>query len=361
MPTLTSTWGGNRPERIGAGDSTMKVDGALRGYEIGELAGVAAAMERLGHNGVWMPEINHDPFLPLPAVAAATSRITVGTGIAIAFARSPMLLAYLGSDLQLATQGRFILGLGSQVRAHVTRRFSMPWSHPAARMRELISAVRAIWRSFETGDPLDFRGDFYSHTLMTPEFSPAPARFGLPPIFLAAVGERMTEVAGEVADGLFLHSFTTERYVREISLPTLERSLRNAGRERSEIDVVGLPFIATGMTEEQLIEAREATRRRIAFYGSTPAYRPVLELHGWGDLGDELHRLSVSSDPARWDRLVDLIDDEVLGTFAIVAEPAEVATAVADRFGGCFDRLRLNRPPLPEEPLSELVSALQVL
>lgn len=335
----------------------MKVDVALRSYEMSATAEAAANFEALGYDGVWTSEVAHDPFLPIPLIAASTSCISIGTGIAVAFARSPMLLAYLGSDLQTLSGGRFILGLGSQVKAHITRRFSMPWSQPAARMREMVMAIRAIWDAFETGERLSFDGNFYKHTLMMEEFSPGPSPFGWPPIFVAGVGPRMAEVAGEVADGLLLHSFTTERYVREVTLPAVERGLARAGRSRSDFTVVCQPFVVTGVTDAAVDEARDWVRRRVAFYGSTPAYRPVLEAHGWGDLGAELHRISRSDDPNRWERMPELVSDEILNTFAIVAEPQDLVGALASKFGD-VDRLRLNPTVLAPELAAPAIQAL---
>ena len=227
-----------------------------------------------------------------------------------------MTLAMLANDLQAATRGRFILGLGSQIKPHITKRFSMPWSHPAPRMRELILAIRAIWQTWETGEPLAFRGEFYTHTLMTPFFNPGPNEFGTAKILLAGVGEVMTEVAGEVADGFLAHAFTTERYLREVSLPALERGAAKAGKTRADLTVSYPGFVVTGADEASTLAADKGVRQQIAFYASTPAYRPVLELHGWGDLQSELNTLSKRGE---WVQMGELIDDDVLSAFAIVA------------------------------------------
>ena len=313
----------------------MKVDAPL-GPDLHLAPLSAARLESVGYGGVWSAEISHDPFLPLLRAAETTSTVELGTGIAVAFARNPMLVANIGWDLQAFSGGRFILGLGSQVRGHITRRFSMPWSRPAARMREFIAATRAIWASWEDGTRLDFDGEFYSHTLMTPMFDPGPNPHGTPKVFLAGVGELMTEVAGEVCDGFLCHAFTTERWLREVTLPALERGLGRSGRDLSQIEVSGPAFVVTGRDEAEMAASRAATAAQIGFYGSTPAYRGVLELHGWGDLADELHALSRNGG---WDRLGDLIDDEVLGAFAVVAEPAGVAAGLAERYRGVVDRI----------------------
>jgi probable F420-dependent oxidoreductase len=265
----------------------------------------------------------------------------LGTGIAVAFARNPMLVANVSDDLQRFSRGRFILGLGSQIKPHITKRFSMEWSRPAARMREFISATRAIWDSWHNGSRLDFRGDFYTHTLMTPMFDPGPSEYGPPKVFLAGVGELMTEVAGEVCDGFLCHGFTTERYLREVTVPALERGFALAGRSRDGFQISGPAFVVTGATEEDMAASAAATRSQIAFYGSTPAYRGVLELHGWGDLQDQLTALSKEG---RWTEMGDLIDDDILTTFAVVAEPARVAAELDARYGDVVDRIMFYAP-----------------
>jgi probable F420-dependent oxidoreductase len=252
-----------------------------------------------------------------------------------------MTLAVTANDLQTQSQGRFMLGLGSQIKPHIEKRFSMPWSHPAPRMRELILAIRAIWASWADGSRLAFRGEFYRHTLMTPMFDPGPNPFGNPPIFLAAVGEVMTEVVGEVADGMLAHGFTTERYLREVTVPALERGLARSGRQRSDLQISYPGMVVTGTDDEQMERAADATRKQLAFYGSTPAYRSVLELHGWGDLQGELNTLSKRG---QWDEMAKLIDDDVLHAFAVVTRPEGIAEAVRARFGDLVDRFTVYAP-----------------
>jgi probable F420-dependent oxidoreductase len=322
----------------------MKVDAMLRGTGLAELAAEAREREAAGIDGLWSYEGPHDPFLPLMPVAEHTSRVAVGTAIAVAFARTPMTMAYVANDLQAHSEGRFLLGLGSQVKPHIERRFGMPWSHPARRMREYVQALRAIWTAWSTGERLAFRGEFYSHTLMTPFFSPAPNRYGPPAVYLAAVGDQMTRVAGEVCDGLLPHAFTTERYLREHTLPVLEDGLAASGRARDGFTIAFSGFVVSGTTEEEMAAAARGVREQIAFYGSTPAYRRVLDLHGWGELGVELNRLSRSADPDRWQRMGELIDEEVLGAFAVVAEPDRLGAAVLARFGGLVDRFTFYAP-----------------
>ena len=319
----------------------MKIDGGLGGTGAEEVARVARELEEVGYDGGLTAETSHDPFLPLVIAAEHTHRLELGTGIAVAFARTPMTLANLSYDLHALSGGRFRLGLGSQIRPHIEKRFSMPWSHPAARMRELILAIRAIWAAWHEGAPLDFRGEFYRHTLMTPFFNPGPNPHGLPTIQLAAVGERMTEAAGEVADGIILHGFTTERYVREVTMPALERGFAKSGRSRADFEVSGPLFVVTGTTDEELANARDATKQQIAFYGSTPAYRGVLELHGWGELQDELN---AASKRGEWTEMGELITDDILEAFAVVAAPEEIPKRLLERYGDLVDRISFYAP-----------------
>jgi probable F420-dependent oxidoreductase len=319
----------------------VRVDGTVMTARPEEMPSAARELEELGYDGVFTAETSHDPFLPITLAALETERIELGTGIAVAFARNPMSTAVVANDLQLYTEGRFILGLGSQIKPHIEKRFSMEWSHPADRMREFILAMRAIWATWNEGAKLDFRGDFYRHTLMTPFFNPGPNPYGTPKVFLAAVGERMTEVAGEAADGILLHGFTTERYVREITLPALERGWARAGKQRRDFELSGPMFVVTGTNDEEYEAARSGTKQQIAFYGSTPAYRGVLELHGWGDLQGELNRLSKQGD---WVQMGELVDDEVLATFAVTGEPEEIPAKLLERYGDIVDRVSFYAP-----------------
>ncbi|MEJ7800604.1 MAG: LLM class F420-dependent oxidoreductase [Ilumatobacter sp.] len=339
----------------------MKVDTGISG-SITNAGERAAELEAAGYSGLWTAETAHDPFLPLAVAAERTREIELGTSIAVAFARNPMLLANIGWDLQVLSQGRFILGLGSQIKPHITKRFSMEWSHPAPRMREMVQAIRAIWDTWENGSTLAFRGEFYRHTLMTPFFTPDAAQlgdFGLPKIFLAGVGELMTEVAGEVCDGFFCHGFTTEKYLREVTIPALERGRAKAGKSMDEFQVNGPSFVVTGNTDAEMEAATTGTRRQIAFYGSTPAYRKVLEIHGWGALQDELNALSKQG---RWDDMGDLIDDEILRTFAVVGAPDEIAPELGRRFGDVVDRISFYTPyesdPARWTPVMEAIKAI---
>ena len=337
----------------------MKVDGGIS-PNLNETVASVKEAESAGYTGAWTAETSHDPFLPLLLAAEHSSKLELGTSIAVAFARSPMTLANTAWDLQAYSQGRFILGLGSQIKPHITKRFSMPWSKPAARMREMVLAIRAIWDCWLTGSQLDFRGEFYTHTLMTPFFTPPAsdlAGFGPPRIFLAGVGELMTEVAGEVCDGFICHGFTTEKYLREVTIPALERGRARAGKTLEGFEIVGPSFVVTGNNEQELSNASAGTRQQIAFYGSTPAYRPVLDLHGWGDLQDRLNSLSKSG---KWAEMGSLITDEVLETFAVVGEPESIAPELHKRYGDVIQRISFYAPYKSDpERWSKVMSALQ--
>lgn len=320
----------------------MKIDGVIGFQGMGDAGAAAREAEEVGYDGIWSAETGHDPFFPLLLAGQATERIELGTGIAVAFARNPMNMATIANDLQLYSGGRFVLGLGSQIRAHITKRFSMPWSDkPALQMREFIQAMRAVWECWTEGTKLDFRGDYYTHTLMTPFFSPGPNPHGPPKVMLAGVGPIMTRVAGETCDGFLTHAFTTEPYFRDVTLPALEKGLARAGRSRDDFEIAGPAFIVTGTNEEEMEASARGVRSQIAFYGSTPAYRGVLEMHGWGDLQGELNRLSKEG---RWREMGELIDDEILEAFAIVAEPEQIAQRWAARWGGLVDRLSFYAP-----------------
>jgi probable F420-dependent oxidoreductase len=316
----------------------VKVDAGLMGG-LAEVPARIRELEEAGFDGAITAETAHDPFFPLLLAAEHSSRIELMTSIAVAFARSPMILANLAHDLNAYSKGRFILGLGSQIQPHITKRFSMPWSHPAARMRELILAMRAIWANWYEGKKLEFRGEFYTHTLMTPMFTPTDTKYGVPKVFLAAVGPLMTEVAGETADGMIAHAFTTEKYLREVTLPALERGLAKAGRKRSEFQLAFPGFVVTGANEKAWADSRRAVTKQIAFYGSTPAYRPVLDMHGWGGLQTELNALSKQG---KWDEMGERIDDKILEQFAIVGTPDEIVPKMKARYGDVVDRTTLG-------------------
>jgi len=313
----------------------LKVDGGIPN-KLARVAEAAGALEQLGYDGGWTAETSHDPFLPLLLAAEHTSRLELGTNIAVAFARNPMIVANIGWDLQTYSQGRFILGLGTQIQPHIEKRFSMPWSHPARRMREFVAALHAIWSAWKDGTKLRFEGEFYTHKIMTPMFTPEPHPYPAPKVFIAAVGEAMTQMCGEVANGHLGHPMVSKRYLNEVTMPALLGGMESSGRDRNDFEVSCEVMVATGENDAELAAAATATRKQIAFYGSTPAYRTVLELHGWGDLHTELHRLSLQGE---WDTMGSLIDDDMLGAFAVVGPVDTVAAALKSRCEGVVDRV----------------------
>jgi probable F420-dependent oxidoreductase len=319
----------------------MRVDGPLVTPALAEVAAAARAMEAAEYDGAFTFEGPHDPFLPLVLAAEATDRLELTTAVAIAFARSPMTLAAQAWDLQALAGGRFHLGLGSQIKPHIERRFSMPWSAPVARMRELVLAIRAIWATWQDRVPLRFEGDHYTHNLMTPFFDPGPLDVAPPRVWLGGVGPRMTEVAGEVADGFMVHPFCTERSLLEVTLPALERGRARPGAVTTPIEVSLPVMIATGPDDAALEAATAAVRAQIAFYGSTPAYRVVLDAHGWGDLQPTLRDLTRSGD---WKAMAEVVHDDLLEAVAVVAEPDQVAAEIRRRYGTVLDRVALNAP-----------------
>ena len=335
----------------------MRVSMTVPTEELARARTIYRELEDLGYHRAFSFEARHDPFIPLAVAAEHTSTIQLGTALAIAFARTPMTLANAGWDLQAVTGGRFSLGLGSQIRPHIEQRFSMPWSRPADRMREMVLGIRAIWDSWQRGTPLDFRGEFYTHTRMVPAFDPGPLRYGPPPVFVGAVGPRMTAVAGEVADGVLVHPVNTRRSLLELTLPALRVGTDRAGRSIDEVEVICVTIVVTGRDEEQMSRSREAVRSQLAFYGTTPAYLPVFELHGYGDLHPELRRLARQD---RWSEMGALIEDELIETVAVVGEPDQIAAMVRQRLSGISDSVSLvnNRAPDPEH-LADVVAGLR--
>jgi len=303
-------------------------------------------LEDVGYDGGFSFEAKHDPFVALAVAAEHTTRLRLGTAVAIAFARNPMNLANLGYDLQSISGGRFALGLGSQVKPHIENRFGSEWSHPAARMAEIVKAIKAIWACWEGQAPLRFEGRFYRHTLMIPAFNPGPNPYGPPPIFTGGFGPLMTAVAGEAADGFIAHPFNTRRSLLENTLPALQQGLARSGRQRSDLEVTCATLVVTADTEEAFAASRIAARKQLAFYGSTPAYLPTLACHGWEDLHRELNRLSKDG---RWDDMTNLIGDEILGEIAVVGERHEIAGKLRARLDGIADSVSIthNRCPDP--------------
>ena len=307
-----------------------------------------AQLEEIGYDGAFSFEAKLDPFLPLVLAAESTSRLRLGTAIAIAFGRNPMNLANLAHGLQTISAGRFVLGLGSQVKPHIEKRFSMPWSKPAARMREMVLAIKAIFARWEGEAELDFRGEFYTHTMMIPAFDPGPNPFGPPPIFTAGFGPLMTAVAGEAADGFFAHPFSSRKSLLENTLPALEEGLAKSGRRRTDLEIICATLTVTADDEREFESVKRAARKQLAFYGSTPAYLPTLVCHGWEELHRELNRMSKQG---RWDDMTHLIDDDVLETLAVVGPRREIAARLRERLDGIADGVSLthNRAPDPSQ------------
>lgn len=327
------------------------------GIPSGFAAGPAAkVLEDRGYDYAATAETQHDPFIPLAFGAEHTERIRLTTGIAVAFARNPMILANLGHDLNSMSKGRFTLGLGTQIAAHITKRFSMPWSHPAPRMREMIRAMHAIWDTWYDGAKLDFHGDYYTHTLMTHYFAPLDIQYGRPKIALAAVGPLMTKVAAEVADAMLCHAFTTARYLREVTVPMVETTLAENGRDRSKFEIVATMFTATGDTDEEVDKARARLRTQVSFYGSTPAYKGVFDLHGWHDLQPKLNRMSKEG---KWDEMATSLPEEVVDAFVISGTAEQVVDQLKTIFAGKIDRTSFGFDIKDPDRLKALVQRMK--
>ena len=326
----------------------MKLDASLgvEGKNLRSAGDAARAAEALGFTGLWTSETKHDAFLPLAIAADATERIELGTSIAVAFSRSPMEVAQTTWDLQDLSEGRFILGLGTQVKAHIKRRFSMPWDRPASRLREYILALRAIWRSFQTQGPLNFEGEFYRHTLITPFFNPGPIEHPEIPVYIAGVNTSLAALAGELCDGFHVHPFHSPEYVRRTVEPAVAEGAEKAGRDPAEIEFATSVFVVTGEKAAEIEEQREKMRAQISFYASTPTYRTVLEAHGWEEVGQRLGKLARDK---RWEEMPGLVTDEMLHAFAIEAAPDDVGPALKERYENLIDRVSLYLPFVPGE------------
>jgi len=315
----------------------MKIDAGIIVNNPVEAGPAIKQLEDAGYDGAYTFEGAHDPFLPLVSAATQTSNIELITSIAVAFARNPMTLANIGYDLNLVSEGRFILGLGSQIKPHITKRFSMPWSSPAARMKEMVEAIKTIWDCWQNGTKLNYRGDFYTHTLMTPFFNPGPNPHGLPKIYVAAVGPLMTQAVSESADGLLAHPFNSPTYINDVTIPIITKGLEATGKSRDQFDLSVSVMTGIGATEETHKLAVKACRDQVAFYASTPNYKTVLETHGLGHLSEELNRLSKQG---KWMEMGDAIDDETLKTFAVVEEsPEALAREIKHRYGNIGQRI----------------------
>ena len=311
----------------------MKIDAGTLASHLREVPALARAAEEIGFDGLWTSETQHDPFLPLALAAEHTTRIELGTAIAVAFPRSPTVIAQVAWDLAAQSKGRFILGLGTQVKAHIERRFGLTWESPALKLREMILAMRALWAAWQGDGKVNYRGQFFKITLMTPFFNPGPIEHPDIPIFIAGVNEKMCQLAGELCQGFHVHPFHTAKYVREVTVPNVENGLKQSNRTRPDIALSSAIFAATNEAE------REMARAQISFYASTPTYRPVLEIHGWGETGE---RLSALAARGRWAEMPAQINDEMLNEFAVVAESDdELAIRIKERYTGLLDRITL--------------------
>jgi len=334
----------------------MKLESALLTADPAAAPAAAHTLEAQGFDGIQSFEGPHDPFLPLALAARETTRLQLTTAIAVAFARNPMVCAYIANDVQLVAQGRFTLGLGTQIRPHIERRFSEPWGKPNARMREYVHALRAIWRAWETGARLDFRGEFYRHTLMSPFLSPGPNPYGAPRVFLAGFGAAMVRVAGEVADGWIVHPLNSPSYVRAVALPALAAGRARAAHAPAAFEIACQTITMVGHSDEQLARARANARAQIAFYGSTPAYRILLEHHGWGELQPELHRLSKAG---QWAEMVERVSDEMLDVIGVSGTPAAVGRALRARNAFATRTSLVLYNEADDDAVAELAAAFQ--
>ena len=317
----------------------MRVDKFEAETDWAKLAAAAQQAEACGFDGFAIPEIVGDPLIHAAMAVRATEQIQARTAIAVAFPRSPMVLASQAWSIQVNSGGRFALGLGTQVKGHNERRFSTPWRAPRSRMVEYVKALRAIWRCWELGERLDYQGEHYQFTLMTPEFTPAKSELPMVPVYLAAVRPKMIESAASVADGLRLHGFCTKKYLKEVVWPAIDRGLKSAGRSRSELDVCGGGFIMTGPDEETVMKNREWVRYRLAFYGSTPSYLPVMSLHGWDDLAQKLNQMSRTG---QWKKMAAEVPDDIVDEFGVFATYDELPAAIEARFGGISDTVEFS-------------------
>jgi probable F420-dependent oxidoreductase len=319
----------------------MFLDAALRNYDLRSVPDFARRAEAVGYDCLWTSETAHDPFLPLAIASTATSSLKLGTSIAVAFPRSPMVIAYTAWDIQKASAGRFILGLGSQVRAHNQRRFSVKFESPGPKLREVVLALRAIWESWQQGTPLRFKGEFYNFDLMTPFFNPGPIEHPKIPVYIAGVNRYMCRMAGEVCDGLHVHPFHTPKYLREYVRPAVEEGLQASGRSVRDFAFATAGFVVVGDTERERVENAEAVRQQIAFYASTRTYEPVLAAHGWEGIAPELHQKSLDGD---WTAMARLITDEMLDTIAVSGTYESIGAKLRERYAGLVDRIALYQP-----------------
>ncbi len=334
----------------------MKLDASMLTHDLKTLPDYARKTEAMGYDCLWSSETQHDPYLPVAVAATATSRIKLGTNIATVFSRSPMITAHIAWDLQKASGGRFTLGLGTQVKAHNERRFSVKFESPGPKMAEAIRAIRAIWDCWQNGAKLNFKGQFYTFDVMTPFFNPGPIEHPNVPIFIAAVNPYMCGVAGELCEGMHVHPFNSPKYLREVVHPAVEAGLKKSGRARKDFTFATASFVIVGDTDKERAEQAQMVRQQIAFYGSTRTYQPVLECHGWGQVTAQLHRKSVEGN---WKGMADLITDEMLDTYAVTATYDRLHEKIMERYKGLLDRTALYQPYQPNQDDPRLPAAIK--
>ncbi|MEK7701469.1 MAG: TIGR03617 family F420-dependent LLM class oxidoreductase [candidate division NC10 bacterium] len=322
----------------------MKLDVGMLTHDLKTIPDYARRVEAMGYDCLWSSETQHDPFLPLAVAASVTSKIKLGTAIAVAFPRSPMVLAQLAWDLQKASDGRFILGLGTQVKGHNERRFSVKFESPGPKMREIVLALRTIWDCWQNGTKLNFKGQFYRFDLMTPFFNPGPIEHPKIPVYIAGVNQYMCRIAGEVCDGLHVHPFNSPKYLREYVHPAVNEGLKTSGRKRETFTYITSTFVVVGDTDQEMALTRQSVKQQVAFYASTRTYEPVLAAHGWQDLAPALHRKSVEGD---WKGMADLITDEMVDAFAVTGTYATIGQKIRERYTGLLDRTSLYQPWQP--------------
>ncbi len=334
----------------------MKLDASMLTHDLKSLPDHARKVEALGYDCLWSSETQHDPYLPVAVAATATTRIKLGTNIATVFSRSPMITAHIAWDLQKASGGRFTLGLGTQVKAHNERRFSVKFESPGPKMAEAIRAIRAIWDCWQNGAKLNFKGQFYTFDVMTPFFNPGPIEHPKIPIFIAAVNPYMCGVAGELCEGMHVHPFNSPKYLREVVHPAVEAGLKKSGRARKDFTFATASFVIVGDNERERAEQAQMVRQQIAFYGSTRTYQPVLECHGWGALTAQLHRKSVEGD---WKGMADLVTDEMLDAYAVTATYDQLHAKIVERYDGLLERTALYQPYQPKQDDPRLPAAIK--
>ena len=334
----------------------MKLDASMLTHDLKSLPDHARKVEALGYDCLWSSETQHDPYLPVAVAATATTRIKLGTNIATVFSRSPMITAHIAWDLQKASGGRFTLGLGTQVKAHNERRFSVKFESPGPKMAEAIRAIRAIWDCWQNGAKLNFKGQFYTFDVMTPFFNPGPIEHPKIPIFIAAVNPYMCGVAGELCEGMHVHPFNSPKYLREVVHPAVEAGLKKSGRARKDFTFATASFVIVGDNERERAEQAQMVRQQVAFYGSTRTYQPVLECHGWGALTAQLHRKSVEGD---WKGMADLVTDEMLDAYAVTATYDQLHAKIVERYDGLLDRTALYQPYQPKQDDPRLPAAIK--